>query len=96
MSSNVGHNCYKGYLAQALTEGGSETIVYLDRITTLTGETMATADFSDLSYGVIVVNPEGDGQTSFPEFISFTAIDGSALSLTGAIRGLSSKSLNNI
>lgn len=92
MSSNVGHNSYKAYLAQALAEGGSETIVYVDRITTLTGEAMATADFSDLSYGVLVINPEGDGSTSYPEFISFTAIDSSAVSFTGCIRGMSSKS----
>ncbi len=96
MSSNVGHNVYKGYLSQNLTEGGSETVVYVDRLTTLTGETMATADFSDLSYGVLVINPEGDGSTSYPEFISFTAIDSSAVSFTGCIRGLSSKATTTV
>jgi len=92
MSSLVGHNFFKAYLAQPLLEGGSETTVYIDRIKTLNGETIATADFSDLSYGVVTINPEGDGITSYPENISFTGVDASALSLTTCVRGLSSKS----
>lgn len=96
MSANIGSNFYIGYLAQALTEGGAETTVYVDRITTLTGETIATADFSDLSYGILTVNPDGDGVTSFPENISFTGIDATNVSFTTCVRGLSSKNVTPV
>lgn len=90
--SNVGTNFYKAYLAQALQEGGSETTIYVDRITTLTGESIAWSDFADESFGVLTIRPDGDGLTSFPENISFTGIDTTNLAFTGAIRGLSAKS----
>jgi len=83
-------NVFKAFLSQKLEAGGSETTIYLDRITTLTGETITTSDFADFSRGVITVNPKGDGVTSYPEYISFTAVSG--LTLTGATRGLSAKS----
>lgn len=85
-------NLFLAYLAQKLEQGGSETTIYLDRITSLTGETLTTSDLADFARGVITVNPDADGDSAYPEFISFTAVDSSALSLTGATRGLSSKS----
>lgn len=83
-------NVFIAYLAQKLEAGGSETTIYLDRITTLTGETVSTSDFADFSRGILTANPDGDGVSSYPEYISFTAISG--LTLTGATRGLSAKS----
>ena len=84
-------NTFYASLARKLEAGGSETIIYLDRITTRTGETITTADFATLGRGILTVNPDGDGISSFPEYISFTAIDSSAVSATTAIRGLSAK-----
>lgn len=81
-------NIFKAFLATKLDAGGSETTVVLDRITTLTGETISTSEFATLGRGVITVNPDGDGNISYPEYISFTSISG--LTLTGANRGLSS------
>lgn len=80
-------NVFKAYLAQELVAGGSETVLYLDRITTLTGETITTSQFSTLGRGIISVNPDGNGETSYPEYISFEAVSGETL--TGATRGLS-------
>ena len=85
-------NYFIAYLAQKLEAGGSETIVYIDRITTLTGETITTSDFATFSRGILTVNPEADGESEFPENISFTTVDPTNLALTGAVRGLSSKS----
>jgi len=85
-------NYFIAYLSQKLEAGGSETIVYIDRITTLTGETITTSDFATFSRGILTVNPEADGESEFPENISFTGVDAANLALTGAIRGLSSKS----
>ncbi len=84
-------NVFKAFLAQRLAEGGSETIFYIDRITTATGETISSSDFAEFSRGIITINPDGDGESSYPEFCSFTAVDSSALSLTGGVRGLSAK-----
>ena len=89
MASSI--NVFRAYLAQRLAEGGSETIFYVDRITTITGETITTADFADFGRGIATFNPDGDGESSYPEFASFTAVDSSALSLTGGVRGLSAK-----
>lgn len=83
-------NVFRAFLSQKLEAGGSETTIYIDRVTTLTGETISTTDFADFSRGVITVNPDGDGVSSFPEYISFTAVSG--LTLTGAQRGLSALS----
>ena len=83
-------NVFIAYLAQKLTKNGSETTIYLDRMTTLTGETVTTSDFADFSRGILTVNPDGDGESSFPEYISFTAVSGNTL--TGAQRGLSARS----
>ena len=83
-------NVFKAFLTTKLEAGGSETTIYLDRITTLTGETISTTDFADFSRGILTVNPDGDGVSSYPEYISFTAVSGSTL--TGATRGLSALS----
>lgn len=83
-------NVFRAYLTTKLEAGGSETTISIDRVTTLTGETITTSDFADFSRGVIAVNPDGDGISSYPEYISFTAVSG--LTLTGAVRGLSAKS----
>jgi len=84
-------NSFKAYLSTALTSGGSETEIFLDRITTLTGETIATGDFATFGRGVLTINPEGDGESSFVEYASFTAVDSSEPSVTGVTRGLSAK-----
>lgn len=86
---SISVNVFYAYLAQQLDAGGSETIVYLDRITTRTGEAISTSDFATVGRGILTVNPDGDGNTSFPEFVSFTGVSG--LTLTGATRGLSAK-----
>lgn len=59
-------------------------------MTTLTGEAIVTSDFSTFSRGLLSINPEGDGVTSYPEYCSFTAVSG--LTVTGVTRGLSAKS----
>lgn len=82
-------NTFYAFLARKLEAGGSETTIYLDRITTRTGETISTSQFSTFGRGILTVNPDGDGETSYPEWCSFTAVDSSALSLTGVSRGLS-------
>lgn len=83
-------NTFRAFLSQKLDAGGSETVINIDRITTLTGEEINTSDFSDFSRGILTVNPDADGVTSFSEYISFTGVSG--LTLTGATRGLSAKS----
>lgn len=81
-------NFFRAYLAVALNAGTAASSVVLDRITTLTGETLETADFTTLGRGVLTVNPEGDGLTSFPESIKFTGVTSATKTLTGAVRGL--------
>lgn len=83
-------NLYRAKLARALNEGGSETIIYVDRITNLLGETIAFSDFADFGRGVLTINPDGDGLSSFPEYDSFTGISGNTF--TGVTRGLSARS----
>lgn len=79
-------NFFKAYLASSLAAGTAAATITLDRVTNLNGETIVTADFTTLGRGIITVNPEGDGLTSYPENISFTAVSGNTL--TGAVRGL--------
>lgn len=88
MSANV----FYAKLAQKLESNGSETVVYLDRITTRTGETIATSTFADLGRGILTINPEADGSATQPEYVSFTAVNASNLSVTGCTRGLSALS----
>ena len=87
-------NIFKAFLATKLDAGGSETIIYLDRITTLTGETVATSQFTTLGRGILTVNPDGDGNISYPEYISFTTVSGTTV--TGASRGLSALSNSTV
>lgn len=93
MASSYLPNFFKAYLAIALNAGGGEGTIYLDRITTLTGETIETADINTLGRGVITINPDGDGNTSYPESVSFTGVSGTTL--VGAVRGLD-KASNSI
>lgn len=83
-------NIYRAFLSEQLDAGGSETTISVDRITTITGETVATSQFSTLGRGILTVNPDGNGEDSFPEFISFTGVSGETF--TGATRGLSALS----
>lgn len=85
-------NNYLAYLAAPLNAAGGETTIFVDRITTILGETVQTADFAAFARGILTVNPEGDGLTSYPEQVSFTAVDGTELAFTGAIRGLDKNS----
>lgn len=87
-SSQITVNAFRAYLAQSLQSQGSETTIYLDRLTTLTGETIETADFSLLGRGTISIDPLSSSDI---EFCSFTAVDSTNIALTGAIRGLSAK-----
>lgn len=82
-------NFFKAYLATALEAGTAASSIVLDRVTTLTGETIATSDFADLGRGILTVNPQGDGNTSYPESISFTTVTAATTTLSGAVRGLS-------
>ena len=84
-------NTFYAFLAQKLDAGGSETEVFVDRLTTVTGETIATSDFSEFGRGIITVNPDGTVDNP-PEFISFTGISSGNVSFTGCSRGLSAKS----
>lgn len=86
-------NTFKTSLRQQLQEGGNETTIYLNDITTVTGESVAMTDFLPFTRGIITVDPENDATSSSrPEFISFTGIDTNAKTLTGCVRGLSAKS----
>lgn len=84
-------NAFKAFLARKLEAGGAESTIYLDSITTLTGETISTSDFSLFGRGIITIQPDGDGEQNFPEWDSFTGIDTGDTALTGVIRGLSAK-----
>lgn len=91
--AGVGANFFKATLAQSLASGGSETTIYLDRITTLVpdnitgvGETITTADFATFGKGTITIDPLNPNNL---ENVSFTAVDSTNIALTGAVRGLS-------
>jgi hypothetical protein len=79
---------YIGYLAQSLDTAGNETEIYVDRITTILGETVQTSDFSALGRGILTINPKGDGLTSYPEIASFTGVSTTDVAFTGVTRGL--------
>ena len=85
-------NTFVAYLTKELDAGGSETEIFLDRLTTRTGETIETSDFATYGKGYLTVNPNGDGVDTFPEYCSFTAVDQDEKKLTGVVRGLSAKS----
>lgn len=80
-------NAFLATLASSLAAGGSESEVFLSNITTLTGETVTTANFSIWGRGVITIDPLSSSNI---EFDSFTAVDSSGIGFTGLIRGLSS------
>lgn len=85
---------YKGYLSAALDAAGNETSIFVDRITTVLGETVQTSDFAAFGRGEVTINPKGDGNTSFPEIASFTAVDAVNLAFTGVVRGLDKNSVS--
>ena len=72
----------------------ASTIV-LDRVTTLTGETLETADLSLLGRGILTINPDGDGNTSYPETAKFTGVTAATKTLTGVTRGLDKAATEN-
>lgn len=86
MANNISANCFKAYLAGSLASSGSETTFYLTNITTLTGETIATANFALLGRGILTINPLSSTNI---EFASFTGVDATNNTLTGCVRGLS-------
>src|SRR5574343_538339 len=81
-------NVFQCFLSKSLDSAGSDTEIFIDRITTLTGETIETADFATFGRGILTINPDADGDTTFVEYASFTGVDSAEPSLTGAIRGL--------
>lgn len=88
-------NFIKAYLATALTAGATSATIVLDRITNLNGETLETADLTTLGRGVITINPDGDGVTSYPESASFTGVTAATKTLIGAKRGLDKAAAEN-
>ena len=79
-------NAFQATLSQSLSAGGSETTIYLSKITTLTGETLSTADFATFGKGTVTIDPLSSTNI---EFVSFTAVDSTNIAFTGAARGLS-------
>lgn len=94
MSSYV-PNFFKAYLAAALPAGETSATILLDRITTLTGESIETSDLTLLGKGIITINPEGDGNTSYPENASFTGVTALTKTLTGCKRGIDKVAAEN-
>lgn len=72
---------FKTTLARDLAEGGSETEVFLNSLTTLDSHVLAMADVGDILF--MVVNPRGDNR----EVISVTGLDSSEIKGTGLTRG---------
>lgn len=85
---------YIGYLSEALNVAGNDTEIFVDRITTVLGETVETADFAAFGRGILTINPKGDGLTSYPEIASFTAVDATNLGFSGVVRGLDKHSVS--
>lgn len=85
---SISINFYRGYLAQQLNENTAAATIYVDRLTTADGQTVETTDFAEFGRGIITINPDGDGQSSYPECASFTAVNSGTVAFTGAIRGL--------
>lgn len=82
-------NAYIATLAASLASNGTESEIYVSTITTLTGENVATSQFTTLGRGVMTIDPLSS--TSI-EFASFTTVDASGIGFTGITRGLSSLS----
>jgi hypothetical protein len=79
-------NYFISYLAAPLTQGGSETTIYLSSLETLTGEIITTSNFAVFGKGEITIDPLS--QVSI-ENASFTGVDNTNIALTGVTRGLS-------
>jgi len=78
-------NFFTTTLAQALTDSGAETEIFVTSIKTLDGETLSTAAFSVLGKGYLTVDPQSSQRV---ERISFTGVSSTDVSFTGAVRGL--------
>lgn len=78
-------NFYSATLSRSLTDGGSETEVYVSSIKTLDGQNVITADFADLTKGYLTIDPQSSQRV---ERISFTGVDAVNIGFTGATRGL--------
>lgn len=85
-SKQVGVSLFRAYLASSLADGGSETVFYLSTIESLTGESIATADFSVFGRGILTIDPLSSTNI---EICSFTGVNSTSEALTGGIRGLS-------
>ena len=83
-------NCFLATLSASLAANGSETEAFLSNITTLTGETITTAQFSTMGRGVLTIDPLSSVNI---EFAGFTGVDATGIGFTGLQRGLSA--LNN-
>ena len=81
-------NFYTATLASSLSANGAETEVYVNSITTLDGETIATSDFSTLGKGYLTIDAQS---TQRVERISFTGVDATGIGFTGCVRGLKNK-----
>lgn len=77
-------NAYRGKLREALNEGGSETIIYVNSLETINGETLDFSKFTPYR-GILTIDPYGE----YPEWVSFTGINTANNSFTGVTRGLS-------
>lgn len=85
MSTTGAVTGFRTTLKQSLSEGGSETTITLNSLTTRDSHLLAMSDIGDI--GFLIISPGG----STMEIISFTGIDTSDTSnpkVTGVIRGL--------
>jgi microcystin-dependent protein len=86
---------YTTSLAQLLSLNGSETTVYVNSLSTLTGETINFSNLAPFTKGYIVVDPEAQISAQ-PEIISFTGIDAINFAFTGCTRGLSAVTTGSV
>lgn len=77
-------NAYRAKLRESLSAGGSETIIYVDSLQTINGETLDFSKFTPYR-GILTIDPYGE----YPEWVSFTGIDTVNKTFTGVTRGLS-------
>src|ERR1035437_6519663 len=82
----VSSNYFIGFLASSPAGGGSETTIFLSSIKNLLGETISTADFAKFGLGEMTIDPLSSTNI---ESAYFTAVDSTAVSVTGVVRALS-------
>lgn len=78
-------NFFTTTLAQSLSDGGSDTEIFVNSIQTPDGQTLTTADFSTLGAGYLTIDPQSSDRV---ERIKFTGVSSADVSFTGATRGL--------